>query len=510
MRARAPEPVRFSFRPLRAALVALAVIGPVVAHAAAAPDRVEGKWLGEAGTPRERIVVGLEFRRDARGQLELRLTQPIANYFDAKVDGAVRRSGDEVAHDAIALALTLRGDELVGFYPGPNSPARLRRTDALPTEAPPPDVPGFPAPRWQARLGAQVYATPVVADGIAFIGGTGGVFNAIRVADGSTAWAFAAGGAILGDALVHGAAVYFVADSGFLFKVDRDTGKEAWRHDLGDAAVPRVLPHPQVFDWDWQSPRPVQADGTIFVGSGNGGFVAVDEATGQRRWRFDTRGRIRTGAAIAGEHVVFGGSDQFVYALRRDTGQEAWRLDTGAPVDATPVVDGGKVLVGNRGVGLLSIDLATGKPDWRSYFWGSWVESTPTVVDGVIYIGSSDLRRVSAIDPVDGRVLWRSDVYGWTWGTPLVTARHLYVGAAGGAPYFVRHAASLNQLDRASGRILARWPLPDSGGHQWGIAGSPVLAGDLLLVATIEGSLYGVPLPAADAATPSAAATRAP
>lgn len=468
------------------------------ADAAPAADPIEGRWLGEAGTPRERVVVGLEFRRDAQGQLALHLTQPIANYFDAKIDGPPKRSGDAVAHDAIALQLTLRGEELVGFYPGPNSPAKFRRVDALPTESAPPDVPGFPAPRWQARLGAQVYATPVVADGVVYIGSGSGVFSAIRVADGSPIWAFGAGGAILGDARVVGDAVYFVADCGFLFRLDRATGKPAWRYDLGDATVGRVLPHPQVFDWDWQAPQPLLVDDTIFVGAGDGGFHAVDAATGERRWRFDTRGAIRNGAAAVGDFVVFGSTDHVVYALRRDTGQEAWRHDTGAAIDATPVVDGDRVLVGNRGVGLVALDARTGQRDWRVYFWGSWVESTPTVADGVIYVGSSDLRRVSAIERSDGRVRWRSDVYGWTWGTPVVTRDHLFVGAAGGTPYFIRHVASLNQLDRRTGRILARWPLPDTGGHQWGIAGSPVLAGDVLLVATIEGSLYAVPLPSRD------------
>jgi outer membrane protein assembly factor BamB len=128
------------------------------------------------------------------------------------------------------------------------------------------------------------------------------------------------------------------------------------------------------------------------------------------------------------------------------------------------------------------------------YFWGSWLESTPVVRDGVIYVGASDLRRVSAVNPADGHVLWRTDVYGWTFGTPLVTDDRIYAGAAGGTPYFIRHEAGFNTLDRRTGKLLSRWPLPDTGGHQWGIAGSPARAGDLVLVATISGSLYAFPM----------------
>ena len=102
---------------------------------------------------------------------------------------------------------------------------------------------------------------------------------------------------------------------------------------------------------------------------------------------------------------------------------------------------------------------------------------------------------MSALDPADGRVNWRTDVYGWTFGTPLVVGDRIYAGAAGGKPYAFRHVAGFAVLDRESGTLLRRWPLPESsGGHQWGIAGSPALAGDTVVATTIDGSVYGFPL----------------
>ncbi|HJU37983.1 MAG TPA: PQQ-binding-like beta-propeller repeat protein [Tahibacter sp.] len=472
--------------------VALAILG--IGAATAADDPLVGRWIGTVGSPKEKIDVGLEFTPRADGKLALKLTQPISNYFGADPGGEVVRDGERVAHEGLYLSLERDGDTLRGTYPGPNSPAEFRRTTTLPTESPPPKVPQGPLSRWEARLGGQVYASPVVADGIAYVGTTGGVLNAVDVRDGKTAWTFSTGRPIFGAVAVTADAVYVAADNGFLYRVDRATGKERWRYRLGDETVARVLPHPSVFDWDWQGAQPLVVDDTVFVGAGDGGFHAVDVANGERRWRFDTRGRIRNAAAAAGDRVYVGSGDHNVYALDRKTGREAWRTDTGAEVDAAPVVHDGRVLVGNRGAGLLSLDAATGETKWRLYFWGSWVESTPVVVDGTIYVGSSDLRRVSAIDPADGRVLWRSDVYGWNWGTPLVTADRIYVGVAGGTPYFVKHVASFTVLERKTGKIVTRRPLADTGGHQWGIAGSPALAGDSVVVATIAGSLLAYPL----------------
>lgn len=476
---------------LRQAGRAALLLGAVVLSPAllAAADAVEGKWWGTAGSAKETIEVGLEFVRGSDGKLALRLTQPVSNYFDVDPGGEVKREGDRVLHEGMHLSLQLQGDTLVGNYPGPNSTASFRRAKKLPKETPPPSVPAGPPPRWETRLGGQVYASPVVADGIAYVGTTGGVLNAVDTRDGKLRWAFSAGKPIFGAAAVSADAVYVASDNGNLYKLQRSDGKELWRYRLGDEAVTRVLPHPAVFDWDWQGAQPVVAGDTVYIGGGDGVFHAVDSASGNGRWRFATGGRIRNAAAVDGERVYVGSADKHVYALERASGRELWRRDTGAEVDAAPVVHEGRVLAGNRGAGLLSLDAATGESQWRLYFWGSWVESTPVVVDGVIYLGSSDLRRVSAVNPADGHVLWRSDVYGWNWGTPLVRGDRLYVGAAGGTPYFVRHVASFSVLDRKTGKLLRRWPLADAGGHQWGIAGSPVWGEGGVVVATIAGSM---------------------
>ena len=476
------------------AALALALIALIANAAGAERDPVEGFWLGTTGTDKEKIDVGLEFHRDAAGKLRVKLTEPIMNYFGVDDPAEVRREGDRVIDEALFLDLTLKGDTLTGSYPGPRSPASLHRVDRLPAETPIPELPTGPAPLWQTRLNGQVYAAPIVADDVAYIGTTGGAFYAVETKKGAITWAFGAGAPIFGAAAIDGGAVYFACDNGFLYKLDRASGKETWHYDLGDGAVPRILPDPSGLSWDWQAAQPLIADGVVYIGGGDGGFHAVDAATGQRKWRFAASGKIRSGAAINGDDVIFGSADHFIYVLDRKTGSERWRYDTKADVDATPVVSDGRIFIGNRGYGLFAIAADSGKELWKQFFWGSWVESTPVVRDGVIYIGSSDLRRVSAIDPKDGHVIWRSDVYGWSWGTPLVTQDRIFAGAAGGTPYFLHHVASFSTLDRKTGKLLARWPIADTGGHQWGIAGSPAASGDAVIVATIAGSLYAFPM----------------
>ena len=137
---------------------------------------------------------------------------------------------------------------------------------------------------------------------------------------------------------------------------------------------------------------------------------------------------------------------------------------------------------------------------WRRFYWLSWVDSTPRLVDGVLYVGSSDAQRVRAYDPANGRERWQAWVGGWTWGTPLVVGDAVYYATAGGDGYFIPQHASLGALDRRSGAILWRLPLANTPGR-WpsGIASSLAYADGLVLAGALDGTLtaYRAPGPGA-------------
>ena len=133
--------------------------------------------------------------------------------------------------------------------------------------------------------------------------------------------------------------------------------------------------------------------------------------------------------------------------------------------------------------------LPTGRSVPRD-FWLSWVESTPSLVDGLLYIGSSDSRRVRAVDPRTGRVLWATQVWGWTWGTPLVSRDSVYYATAGTAQYFITQRPSLGAIDRSTGALKWRASLPlDSRSYVSGVAGSLTYAGGAIVAAGLDGSL---------------------
>jgi outer membrane protein assembly factor BamB len=459
-------------------------------------DPVEGKWLGTTGFPQDRVTIGFEFQR-VEGGIRAIWYAPVTNFYALPLDGFLEKDGATYRHAAVRMTLELRGDSLVGTYYPLDAPITLRRTTTLPTETALPELPRGPGPLWRTKLGGSVYAPAAIHAGVAYVGTTAGMFFAVDTDSGTPLWSFAAGRPIHGEALVTDDAVFFVCDNGFLYRLDRATGQESWRYDLGDAQTVRVLGHAleQAFDFDVTAPAPVLSDGSLFVGSGDGSFHAVEADDGTRVWRFETRGKIRTTALLSGSAVVFGSFDGTLYALDRRSGTEVWRKPVGGEVTSAPALVEGLLIVGTRTGLLAALDPDTRRATWRALLWGSSVESHPVGYGGILYVGSSNLRRVTAYDPSDGRVQWRTDVYGFAWSRPLVTERLVVASVSGIAPHPIRHLGSLTVLERLTGRIVWRWPGPECDGCLMdGFVAGAALSGDRVIVGGLDGSLYAFPV----------------
>jgi outer membrane protein assembly factor BamB len=192
--------------------------------------------------------------------------------------------------------------------------------------------------------------------------------------------------------------------------------------------------------------------------------------------------------------VVFGTLGGTVHGLDRASGEERWRHDSGGPVTSSPVFTGEHVVVGNRGSVLQALRPGQAQPLWRQTWWGSWVESSAVIVDGVGYIGSGDLFRVSAFDPDTGRNLWRAFVGGWVLQRPTVSGARLYAGVSGArrrARHFMPQLGGLSAIDRSTGRVAWHWPAPSvSGSFLHGLVAAPCIADGLVIAGGLDGTLH--------------------
>lgn len=415
---------------------------------------------------------------------------PDVNAYGSAVGWATVKAGQLMVPEA-NISLALKAGVLTGsvMLPALTFSARLT-ADPLPVEPEPPAVDTGPEPAWTYHAGAALWAGPVVADGLAYIGDAAGVFHAVDVVTGRARWTFDAGAPLFGAPAVAGEAICFVSDNGRLYKLARADGRELWRADIGGSGI-RSVPSLGATEWDYATATPVMADDTVYVGSADGAFHALAAASENPLWSFKTGGKIRAAALIVGDRIFVGSTDHVVYALDRRTGALKWRFDTGSPVTTAPMLAGDRVVIGTRDQALLyALDAATGTRQWTVDYWLSWVESTPVLVDGLLYVGASDSRRVRVIEPDTGRVRWAAQVWGWTWGTPLVVGDTVYYGTAGAPKYFITQRASLGALDRRTGALKWRKPLRLlEKGYVAGIAGSLAYADGKILAASLDGTL---------------------
>jgi len=490
-------------RPTLALLVATALLAPpsrtpaqspAESRAPSAEPALLGRWTGTAGFPTDRVEIGFEFKYNEDHELKAYLYQRLTNFYGLEIPGPVLHDSTGYTNPDWSLHVQLRGDTLEGTFFPLGAPIRLVRTKTLPAEVPVPNLPTGPGPRWRVRLDAAIWAPVATRDSMAYVGTAGGVFHAVNVTTGKIAWTFPAGRPIFGEAAVTDSALYFVCDNGYLFKLDRATGAELWRYDLGDSRSSRVLPHETVYDYDLKGPRPLLIDGVIYVGSGDSSFHAVGASTGRRHWRIDVDGKVRSSAIAYKDMIIFGTMAGRLYAVDRTTGVTRWKKETYGPVNSTPVIIDDKVVIGNHNGLIAAIDPDSAKTAWRMILWSSAVFSDPIADDGTILIGSSDLRRVQRIDPRDGKVLWRTDVFGWAWARPAVKGDLIFESVASGFPYVMRHVASFTALDRRTGDIVWRWPMPEwAGSYMNGFPAGAAVAGDYVVAGAVDGTLYVFP-----------------
>jgi putative pyrroloquinoline-quinone-binding quinoprotein len=170
--------------PLAAAAVlsccALARAEAVPPHPPTDPDPIEGKWYGMAGFPQDRIELGFEIKRNDTGELKVYLYEPVLNFYGLELPGALERKGDDYVLGSYVTSFRLVDGRIEGTYMPLHDPMSLRRTDSLPAEVPVPDLPRGPGPKWQVKLGGQIWAAAAVHDSVAYVGTTGGVFNRAR------------------------------------------------------------------------------------------------------------------------------------------------------------------------------------------------------------------------------------------------------------------------------------------------------------------------------------------
>lgn len=452
-----------------------------------------GSWSGWMTHAGERSPMALEIQANPDGKVALRLTLPAIHVRSLPLGSpAWKLDGDTVVLGPFRLKLDRAQGALLGEMPEAlvpvyRVPFSLTRVDRLESTPRPALEAPEAQPIWERRLGSAQWAGPTHAGKFILTGGEDGVLHALDARSGQPQWRFKAAGPIRCRATVEGNRVYFQSDDGMLHALTLESGQPLWQQRVAKSPAKRLASEEKGSRYDrFAAEVAVQGD-RLYVGTHEGLVRALQASDGREIWHFDTGDAVLAAPALDAKRVYVGSFEGSVWALERDTGSLFWRHATGKPVVSTPAVAGDRLVVGSRSYDLLGLDAATGHPAWTYYVWMSWIESSATVREGMAYVGSSDAAAIYALDTATGRLTWKSDVRGWSWGQPAVTADRVYAGTASTVGYGAGHEGGLVALDRKTGKPRWRFRIPSPTQGTFGIPGSPACGQGLVFVTDLEG-----------------------
>jgi outer membrane protein assembly factor BamB len=395
-------------------------------------------------------------------------------------------------------------------------------------------VPKFTRIKWQFHTTGQILSSPAVAGDNLYVGSSDHCLYALDLATGAQKWLFQSKGRITSSPAVSAGVVYFGSYDGNFYAVDAATGRLKWKFQTGGerrfaakhlhGATPASETMPDPFDFYLSSP--VVWNGGVYFGSGDTNVYALDAATGNLKWKFKTGDVVHASPAISGGTLFVGSWDSYFYALDAGNGKEVWRFKTGEDPDihnqvgiqSSAAVADGIVYFGCRDSKFYAVDAATGKERWSYSNKGSWVISSPAVLDGKVYFATSDTGLLHALNAQSGVLLFTLEFHHWPmFSSPAIAGGTLYIGS---------HQGKLNAIDLKTQKMA--WSFDTEGFKKNGpaytkpdgtpdyeaaffdffyddmvsgvqklisvgaILSSPVVAGNSVYVGSTDGNLYAL------------------
>lgn len=322
----------------------------------------------------------------------------------------------------------------------------------------------LPRERWRFATGERIVGSPVWHAGLVIVGSDDGAIYAVDAATGTQRWMRRTDGPVSGTPAVADGRLYITSYDGRLWALDAANGEVLWKfategeRRFEARGLHGQQPRQQTFAdaFDVYLSSPVVQDGRVFFGSGDGHVYALDAASGALRWKHRTGNVVHASPALGGGRVVVGGFDGALYALDAQTGALHWRFQGGLDplmhnqqgFQSSPAIAGGTVYVGARDAHVYALDLSSGTERWRFSTGASWVNASPAVHAGQVVFATSDSARWHVLDAASGQPLQEHSTGAYVFGSPVVAGDVVLMPVLNG---------SLVARDRISGALLWTW-----------------------------------------------------
>jgi len=270
---------------------------------------------------------------------------------------------------------------------------------------------------WSFTTRGPFEAGPTVASGIVYAACADGTLYALEAKTGALRWRYDAGEELVTQPVLAGGKVLVAAASDVLFAVDASSGQWAWQYRRDT---------PSGFTIRGTS-RPAVRDGVAFIGFSDGWLVALHVEDGSVKWE---RALARTGQyldvdttpLLDGEgHLYAASYKDGLYALDQETGEVRWRTEASGLVHLAAA---GQLLFGTGDQEVAAFDRASGKKLWELSLKNAEARS-PVLALGYLLVPANEA--LLFVNPVTGRTELSWDPGQGVSSTPLVRGQKVYV-----------------------------------------------------------------------------------
>src|SRR5579872_2468030 len=297
---------------------------------------------------------------------------------------------------------------------------------------------------WRYRTGGPVYSSPTVFNGRLYIGSDDHFVYALNATTGAFIWRHRTGNVVRSSPITNGKIVYVGSNDHRVYALNAITGALIWAFPTGGPVT--------------SSPRFSTNGQMIYIGSKDHNVYALNAFTGALipGWPFPTGNAINYSSAAVFNGVIYiGSTDTKLYALNAITGAIICSFAASGPVESSPtvgMVNGAvAVFVGSDGTGappsnngsFYSLTTACVQ-NWvfvpPAGPTRNWVIDTPAVatINNVVtvYFGSLD-HSVFALDAGAGTLIpgWPYATGNYVDSSPTVVGGNLYIGSNDGYLY---------------------------------------------------------------------------
>ena len=217
---------------------------------------------------------------------------------------------------------------------------------------------------WKFKTGGPLHASPVIANGILYIGSTDGKLYALDAKQWGIRWVFDAGDTIRHSATVLGNQVYFSARNNKVYALDAKTGEKLWEFKTKN----------------WMDAPPVVSDNKVYVGVFPSKICLLNARTGELEAIRERTIHIRG--------IEYGCAKGVFRPIFPEHNANLWRDRTGGS-ESYPVTANGLVYIGARDGQLHAFDVASKAETW-TYQLGGFVSAAPAISAGILYAASGD------------------------------------------------------------------------------------------------------------------------